>query len=258
MKGASALVLAFVASLATFTACKKDLEQNISDQKQSVNLGIKQSNLNSKDLVLKAFSFGGRTYTIFYGPGGRVDSIRAMSNTLQYSYIVYYKGSRIDSVNLVLNGLIQSTNTNFQYKGNVITSFDYYYRGYSLPYFTTYTYTYDSKKRIQTLQATIMNTIISGPEQLNYDENNNVIEWTNTRSTTQYTYDNKLNPLYLVPNLFAIVVEEHFLWEFSFSQYNSISKSSTGTNVLYQNKYSNSGRLISKTYSGSGFTFTYF
>jgi YD repeat-containing protein len=253
-----------VAALVCFlTACQK---QNLLEDKSSspdLASARTKNGTNGKKFLLKEFVNDDavnapRHYLFFYAQNGRLDSIQ-VTGDIEFTYRVFYKGSRIDSVNLVENGTIVSTNTHFQYKGNRIIKFDYYCRRCGQPeeFPSVRTFEYDTKGHI----------IKAGDEQLNYDGDDNVLEWTKSfaPNSATYTYDSNLNPFYNVKDLFAIVVEEAYLWEYSFSKHNSISKTyAGGENVAYQNQYDDWGRLISKTFydvnqnGNNSFSFTYY
>jgi hypothetical protein len=248
------------------TACQKERLQGEPMAAQKAALQVSGNKNTARNLQLKEMTFGDRHYLFVYNRRGDVDSV-IVSGDIEYVYKVYYKGSHIDSVNLLTNGQITSTNTNFQYQGNLITSFDYFYRAGYYPFPHSFYFTYDNQKRIQT----ISDNSPAAPEELTYDSGNNVIGWSRPAGsyTATYTYSDKLNPLYYVDNLFAIFVEEHFIYEYAFSQHVSITKtysdiSQTNVLVSYNNQYNSLGQLISKTFfenNGTGknvYTFTYY
>jgi len=176
-----------------------------------------------------------------------------------YIYRVFYKGSHLDSVILVQDNRIVSTVRDFQYKGNLITGFYYFDRINNYPFPWMYSFGYDNQKRITTIKRSFRNTLEYSREYT-YDSNDNII----SGNGAGYTYDDELNPLHLVPDLFAIMFEEQWVWEFVLSLHNSVSKTySAGPVVLYQNLYNGSGQLIGKRFYDNGqsgnnaFSFTY-
>jgi hypothetical protein len=198
-----------------------------------------------KKSVLKEFVFASRHYNLYYNLSGEIDSIRATEGTsLSYIYKVTYKGNEIDSVSLIDNGELVSTNKDFKYdsKGR-ITGYTYFMRdissgGYSIPY----SITYDNKGRITSInEATYV-----------YDNKNNVIKSSAGGTTTEYTYDNYINPFYKTENLFALLVEETGYWEYLFSEHNSLTKITPASQVVYVNHYDPKKRLIDKTGTSNG------
>lgn len=61
-----------------------------------------------------------------------------------------------------------------------------------------------------------------------------------------YTYDNRLNPLYLIDDLLPVFSEDYVLWEFFVSEHNSLTKYYGLYNVTinYENSYDNRERLV--------------
>jgi hypothetical protein len=243
-----------------FIACQKEPNHSLAlDQNRTSSSARPQAIARSNDLVVKTFTTADRTYSFFYSPNGTVDSV-LVTGSRSYAYRVTYKGSHLDSVYLVDNGRIVSTNSNFEYKGNLITSFDYFDRIDNLLYPWTYSLTYDSQRRIQSIERSYQNKVLN-QVQISYDNNGNITTWNDfTSNSATYTYDIGLNPLHLIPDLFVIMVEEHWIWEYSLSQHNSISKTYfAGQSLTYQNQYNGSGQLVAKSFSNNSnnFSFTY-
>ena len=227
------------------TGCQKQNVQQQVPEKQAEPFNAK----TSKKSRLKEFVHGlgynsPRHYLFFYNQRGEVDSV-SVTGSFDYSYKVYYKGSRIDSVILLQNGRINSVNTHFQYKGNRIVQFDYYCRicGQPEEFPTVRTFEYDK-------EGHILNGALN--ETLTYDDQDNVTTWIypgNPEYAAAYTYDTGTNALHEIENLFAVLVEDFNLWEFSFSRHNSLSKTyADGEAVTYQNRYNSNGQLVFKTF----------
>jgi hypothetical protein len=269
MRQTTIYVIAGLFSL-LLTACKKEIQPQINStpDMESIAAGQKNIKAESKNLVLESFthtigSFD-RKYQFVYAPNGRVDSIIVSDNSLQrYVYVVFYKGYHIDSVNLVQNNAIVSTFVNFQYKGNLIIGFDYFFRIFGFPLPNSFTVTYDKQKRIQSIKAIFLNTINSNQE-FTFDEQDDVIFWKETAffTSANYTYDDKLNPLHFVPDLFAFMLEERWMWQYIFSLHNITTITySSGQTVTYQNQYNSSGQLIKTSFTDNNqvnnFIYTY-
>lgn len=263
-------VLALVTTI-LFTACKKEIQPQNNSVREQKNIAAGQRSVKaeSKNLVLETFTHTvnnfSRQYHFMYTPNGRLDSIVVSQTSMHYTYNVFYKGSRIDSVHLEQNGIIVSTVTNFQYKGNLITGFDYFDRLRNQPYPTHYAITYDQQKRISSIDR-MSSTIVEDHKEFTYDVNDNLIVWNETGflKYATFTYDEKLNPLHFIPELFAIMFEEQWIWEYSFSLHNSITETYlNGPTVTYQNQYNNSGQIVSKVFTDinsnevNTFSFTY-
>jgi len=256
-----------------FTACQKETTQQSNSDQQLIggNAVQKKAVASAKDLVLQTFTHDDaanapRQYQFVYSSNGNVDSI-VVTGDQAYVYRVFYKGARLDSVNLVQNGAIVSTIRDFQYHGNLITGFNNFDRTRNAPIPTAYAITYDHQKRIRTIERAFQNTVDSHQE-FTYDASDNVIEWSETGAlfskSATYSYDVGFNPLHFVPDLFAIVVEEQWIWNYAFSLHNSVSKAySDGVQVTYQNRYNPSGQLVTKTFTDANsngsntFSFTY-
>ena len=263
----------FIAGLFSllFTACKKEIQSTINSNPDLADIAAAQKSITSqsKKLVLETFTHTignfSRQYQFAYAPNGNVDSIVVSDNSLHYSYNVFYKGSRIDSVHLVQSGKIVSSITNFQYKGNLITGFDYFDRLISFPISTHYAITYDQQKRISTIDQLFGNTI-TDHKIFTYNASGDLIAWNETGFSkhTTYTNDEKLNPLHFIPDLFAIMFEEPWTWEYILSMHNITSTTYlNGPTVTYQNQYNNADQLVSKVFTDinsnqvNTFTFTY-
>jgi hypothetical protein len=189
-----------------------------------------------KELKLKELIHNSRHYQFYYNKRGDVDSISVHEGTIHYVYSVVYDGWRIDSVSTLDLGELVSIHNDFEYdKKKRITAFKYRYRTEGVPadYFEPRIVTYDNKGRI----ASLNNSTFT------YDANNNIA----TGFGASFTYDNYPNPLYFIDNLFAMVVEEYFLWEFILSPHNMTSRISGGSEITYDNEYDSHHRLIRKT-----------
>jgi hypothetical protein len=232
-----------------FTGCQKEQLQALDSQPNgTVSSNRPKAIARSNDLVVQTFTRDmtgnpPRQYRFVYAANGNLDSIVAAGG-VNYVYRVYYKGSHLDSVILVQDNRIVSTVRDFQYKGNLITSYNYYNRIGNQPFPTVYSVEYDKQKRIITIQTHFLNTW-QEPKRFTYDANDNVVSMNNAT----YVYDDQLNPLHLVPDLFAIMFEEQWIWEFALSLHNSVSKTySNGQLVQYQNQYNDSGQLVGKKF----------
>lgn len=243
----------FLFSIVMISCKKQDIISR--DQSATIANGIpaaeKQSIAGKKDFRIMGFLRNGRTYDFYYNQNGDIDSVQAREGMLRYTYKVYYKGSHIDSVNLVMNGVIQSTNTNFSYKGKWITSYDYYQRVLNFsPIPVTHTFNYDNKNRITSICYGQFSPC-EYSEQYVYNENNDVSDFTSSIGSLSatFTYDTKLNPVQFIPGAFAIFVEEGFLLLPGLSEHNSLTKTySSGLVVNYNNQYDSMGRLVSRSF----------
>jgi hypothetical protein len=247
-----------------FTACRKEKLQPFDSQPNgTVNSNRPKAIARSNNLVLQTFTRYqqgniSRQYSFFYAPNGKLDSIAAVGG-ISYVYRVVYKGSHMDSISLIENNRLVSTVRDFDYKGNLITSFNYFARINNQPFPFVYSVTYDNQKRITSIERTYQN-VFQGSSEFIYDGNNDV----ERMNGATYMHDDELNPLYTVPDLFAIMFEEHWIWEFAFSLHNSVSKTpSTGQVVYYQNQYNMSNQLVLKNFydvnqnGNNSFSFTY-
>jgi hypothetical protein len=213
----------------------------------------------SNNLVPQTFTRNGRTYHFYCQPNGRVDSIVATGDH-PYVYRVVYKGSHLDSVILVDRGRIVSTHRNFQYKGELITGYDYFDRIDKVPYPWSLSVSYDAQKRIVAIDRKFQGKVQTHKEWI-YNVNDDVVNTINSSGGDgSYTYDSGLNPLHMVRDLFALFVEEPFIWEYCFSLHNMVSKAIPGgLTITYINEYNGLGQLIRQSLSDhtTSFAFTY-
>jgi len=245
--GQSSFLLATLFFL--LTACQKEKTQSFDSQPNgTVSSNRPQAIARSNDLVVQTFTRAWpgnspRQYRFVYASNGSLDSI-VVTGTPNYVYRVFYKGSHLDSVILVQNNRTVSTVRDFQYQGNLITGFHYFDRINNFPFPWTYSIGYDNQKRTSVIERSYLNNLQYRKEFL-YNANDNII----SSNGAIYTYDDELNPLHLVPDLFAIMFEETWVWEFVLSLHNSVSKTnSVGPAVQYQNQYNNSGQLVGKSF----------
>ena len=238
------IVLAF-----SLTGCNEDFWNELRGKK-----GV------SEKILIQEMVHNGRHYEFAYDKKGYVDYINVPDPA--YRYEVTYKGKKISSAQLIENGQVVSENHDYEFdkRGNIIA---YTYSWYSedIPggYHNVHTLTYDEQNRIASI------TSDNGTQTFSYNHQGDVIMISTSGSETTYTYDNKINPLNLIPDLFFIVVEEPFLWEFILSTHNSVTRMETptvnhpqGLHTAYTNEYDSFLRLIRKTDGKEqGFTFLY-
>ena len=242
-------------------ACQKEKVQPVTvEPGATVTSQRPQVIAKTNDLVLKSFTRNGRTYHFYYAPNGKVDSI-VVTGDEQCAYRAFYKGNHLDSVILIHDGLIESVHRNFQYKGDLIASYDYFLRKDNNPYPWYYSFAYDAQNRIVSVKA-MWQSILALQVLCSYDNNGDMIHSNDgIDKDVSYTYDSHLNPLHLVPNLFALFVEEPYIWEYCFSLHNSISKAIPACpTIMYTNQYNEAGQLTRKTWVDhwtTTFSFTY-
>ena len=218
----------------------------------------------AKKTRLKEMTRDGRQYLFTYDNKGFVDYITAVEGgQAMYTYDVTYKKKKLFSAQLVERGEVVSENSNFEFDGagNIIKyTYTQYLEDVPEGVSTVHDLDYDNQNRLISLTT---DGSATGLEWI-YDNRDNVTSSTTPSSETTYTYDNRLNPLNRVPDLFFLVVEEHVFWEFILSEHNSVTRSHLTTwnnrtvNTSYTNEYDEYFRLVRKTdEEGSGFTFTY-
>jgi hypothetical protein len=239
--------------VAVFTGCNEELLDELLDRK-----GV------AKKTRLKEMTRDGRRYQFAYDNKGHVDYITAVEGGQTiYTYDVTYKRKKLFLVQLVEQGNVVSENSNFEFdeSGNIIEyTYTQYIEGVPEGVSTVNNLQYDDQNRLIFLTS---DGSPSGREWI-YDNEDNVTRSTTSGSETTYTYDNKRNPLNMVPDLFFLVVEETGYWEFIVSKHNSVTRShftswnNQTVNTTYTNEYDQYSRLVRKTEdSGNEFTFTY-
>ena len=255
MKRPSCKIVAITfALLAVLTGCNEELLNELLDRK-----GV------AKKTRLKEMTRDGRQYQFAYDNKGQVDYIKAIEGGQTiYTYEVTYKKKKLFLVQLVENGNVVSENSNFEFdeSGNII---EYTYTQYveEVPegVSTVHDLEYDDQNRLISLTS----DGASSGREWTYDNMDNVTRSITSGSETTYTYDNKRNPLNMVPDLFFLVVEETGYWEFIVSKHNSVTRSHFTTwnnqtvNTTYINEYDEFSRLVRKTdEEGNEFTFRYY
>jgi hypothetical protein len=201
-----------------------------------------------KHPFLKELKHGTRSYSFYYDHIGFVDSISVIDFHVAYVYRVTHHGKKIDSVSLVQNGSLISTNGNIQYdsKGR-ITQYTYYPRYEPRADPGINTLTYDHNGYIKTIAYS--RSGFTNYDTLTFNQYSNLIRWAQPGVLSTFTYDAGLNPLYYVDDLFVMVTEERILWEFIFSQHNSVTKIRQSVNyevTNFQNQYDTYNRLVKK------------
>ena len=249
-----------ILSAGVIIACQKESLQPLSTDAASTLSSVRPEAIaKTNGLALKAFSRNNRTYHLQYSPNGLLDSI-IVTGRHPYVYRVRYKGAHLDSVVLVDGGREVFVHRNFKYKGSLISGYDYYDRLYNVPYPWTYTYTYDRQKRMTGFQRWHYNQLVNRSD-FSYDTADNIVTWNDFSSfSANYTYDSQLNPLHLIPDLFAIMIEDQWIREYSFSAHNSVTQTFfSGGGLSFQNQYNSEGQLVAKLLSdnGPGLSFSY-
>jgi hypothetical protein len=242
-----ALVLFFL------SACNEELLDEIMNRK-----GL------AKKAQLQEMIFEDRHYEFTYDRKGLVDRIDALERgEIIYTYEITYKNKKLFSAALVENGAVVSENHDFSFDENDnIKGFTYSWYTEDVPggVHSVYLLGYDEQNRLVEMSV---DGSISFP-YYSYDNGNNISEWNNVSSKVTYTYDDKINPLNRVPDLFALLVEEHFYWEYILSAHNSVTRTETTDlhpepqTTTFINEYDKYFRLVRKTdQGGNGFTFLY-
>lgn len=229
MKKNTSLAIVLIALAALLSSCTK-VDQLVKD-------AISKKKIEKKYRV-KQMIAGARTYSFHYNKNGRLDSLSAEEG-FRYVYRVNYnRNGRIDSVGTYMNGNHESSNINFTYNSaGKITGYTYWYPQSSSQ--NTFTYEYDAKGRIAAYEVGSL-----GYSAVSYNNQDDAVQI----GAYSYQYDQHINPLHLIPDLFAVMVEEFWILEQWISLHNSISKAPApyGT-ATYTNRYDSEGRLIQKT-----------
>lgn len=188
----------------------------------------------------------------------RTDQTPNGESSYGYYFQYYYKGSKLDSINLVLtsyNEITSMVKKDIVYRGNKIISYNMYlwpYTPENHPDILPWKQSFDKKGRLNGY----------GFETFIYDEDDFIISSTNTMGSdlnATYTYERTANPLF-IENVY-LGLDETMIRDQSFCKWNLISKISVGIPpVLYNNQYDNIGRLIERTfiYWGQQYRMTYY
>ncbi len=171
-----------------------------------------------KRFLVKELSYDGRNYAFQYDHAGFVTSIDVTGlHGFSYQYLVARHGKKIDSVSLIRNGAVESTNADIRYdhKGRII-GYSYYLYAIFQPYPTVVTLTYSPAGNIATLTRTF-GTIVD-PDTLTFDHHNDLQRWTQDRQNSRrgwtFAADEYKNPLHYIDDLFVMFVEETFFLGF--------------------------------------------
>ncbi|WP_143097827.1 hypothetical protein [Chitinophaga sp. CF118] len=209
-----------------------------------------QKEKNKQKPFLKEIIHATRNYSFHYDHMGYIDSISVIDLHLTYVYRVAHHGKRIDSVSLVEDAAIVSTNGNIKYDNmGRITQFTYYPRYDPLVSVNVITLTYDYNGQIKKIAYSSNGS--THYDTLTFDNHSNLIRWAQPQNLSTFTYATGLNPLYYIDDLYVMFTEEKSFWQYLFSQHNSITKYlQDGVNyetTSYQNLYDGHHRLIKKT-----------
>jgi len=246
------LTLRIVLALVFLSGCNEELLDELMNRK-----GL------AKKAQLQEMIFVDRHYEFTYDRKGLVDRIDALERgEIIYAYDITYKDKKLFSAALVENGAVVSENHDFKFdeKEN-ITGFTYSWYTEDVPggVHSVYLFGYDEKNRL--VEVSVDG---SSSYSYSYDNRDNISEWDTFNSKVTYTYDEKFNPLNRVPDLFALLVEEQFFWEYILSEHNSVTRSEITEirpepqTTTFMNEYDKYFRLVRKTDQGeNGFTFLY-
>jgi hypothetical protein len=211
--------------MATLVACQKEIippkDEAIASEEGKILHDDASARKIPSRYQLAEFIYYSVRYRLYYNQKQNVDSIELFYpyRPDPITYRVHFKdrGTRMDTVILIVDGEWISRHTNFHYdKKGRITQYTYYP---NLPweedpnaYAKTYTITYDNKDRVTSINGVLFT----------YDRNDDLVQIQNGPDTYSFTYSNAspVNPLHYVPNLFAIMIEEHGVWEFTISKHN--------------------------------------
>ena len=195
---------------------------------------------------ITSFTISGRTYEVEYNEAGLISLINAYQDgVLLYQYYAYYEGEQLVRADLVENGQVMSSNTNFQYDsdGNVIA---YDYVSYFFPEFP------EGLVEPKTVLLNADGRLASFESMpLTYDKKGNVI----AVGTTSYTYDKNVNPLSVQDDLWLLLVEEPGYALYTLSPNNTTSVTyGNGERGVYINEYDKKKRLLWQSLQVNGAT----
>jgi hypothetical protein len=201
---------------------------------------------------IKEIRTNSRSYIISYNKLGKIDSVNAADNFPEgskYKCIAYYSASRLDSVQLINQGKVESVTTNIKYKGNLVVQTDYWTQRPLQPYPQVRPLYYDNKKRL-------LNSMTQ--DRFTYDELGAITKSVDPdydQFSYSFTVDYKINPLHLIPNFFLVLIEDYNIVEFWYNPYNTTSRINTnGTeSIFYHNDYNEKGQLIRKSWNEYGY-----
>jgi hypothetical protein len=244
-------MLILTISLLSFYSCQKEEDIIFNPESLTADVITKAPKNPYKGTRIKEIRSWYRSYVISYNKHGDIDSINAQDyypGTSMYKYIAYYTKSKLDSIQLINNGRVESVVTNILYKGTLIVQSEYWYQP-TQPYPFVRPLHYDNKKRL-------LNT--TSQDKLIYDETGAIIESNNPNYPVfsyNFTVDYNINPLHLVPNFFLILIEDYNIAEFWYNPFNTTSRIRKDGNysVFYQNEYNNKGQLVKKTWTEYGY-----
>jgi hypothetical protein len=193
--------------------------------------------------LVKRMMLKDRNYLFYYNNENQLDSIVVEGGqNLRYVYSVAYTNGMIDSVSTIDNGELVSTHDDIQFdsEGRIV-AYKYFFKvPGSEGEFVQYHVTYDSDGNIVSINDT--NYV--------YDDNNDLIQGFGAT----FTPDDTPNPLHQIQNLFAIVVEETFMWEYIFSKNNTATKSIGGEIFYYGNVFEHDRLLFTEILNSQGQT----
>lgn len=235
-----------------FYSCSKDETNSLYPDLLTASASSKVPSKPYHGTRIKEIRTQSRSYVISYNKQGQIDSINAEDNYpggAKYKCVAFYTASRLDSVQLINRGKIESVTTNIQYHGNLIVQSDYWTQRPYQPYPFVRPLYYDNKKRL-------LNSMTQN--KFTYNDKGAIIASTNPNYPEfnfTYTVDNNINPLHLVPNFFVVLIEDYNIVEFWYNPYNTTSaiRADGRSSSFYHDEYNEHGQLVKKSWTEYGY-----
>jgi hypothetical protein len=251
MKHLQRMVILAIA-LFSFYSCQKEEHSIFNSESLKADADTRVPKNPYKGTRIKEIRSWYRSYVISYNKHGDIDSINAQDHytgTSRYKCIAYYTKSKLDSIQLINGGRVESATTNIQYKGDLIVQTDYWFQRPGQPYPIVRPLHYDNKKRL-------LNSNLQG--NFTYDDAGAIVELSNPVYPEYgqiYTVDYNINPLHLVPNFFLVLIEDYNIAEFWYNPYNTTSQISKDGKIafFYHNEYNEKGQLVKKSWTEYGY-----
>jgi hypothetical protein len=210
----------------------------------------------SKFLVKELVAANNADYHFYYDRNCFLDSVVETGPDLRVLFRVLHHGGTLDSILSIYNGAPDERITDIRYDDSGrITQYDVYHGTNALRPPDLYTYTYQDNN---TLVINFFPVVQNGyrGDVIGFDAAHNATFWQLTvrggssEDFRSFTYDNGLNPLFLIKDVQLILGASNY--EYIFSRNNSVTKTYSLYNnyeVNYQNFYDQHQRLIKKVFT---------
>ena len=198
-------------------------------------------------------------YFFYYNKKNAVDSIRlSLGSNFTFTYHVSRKDNgEIDTVTAIENSIAISNYVyiianNYKYdKNGLITHYDYHaYDHFGNHFLQLVDIAYKGDQMKIKYNTIVHEFTFNKREDVVYMKNNTDRPFNGT-----FNYDNGINPLFYVRDLYAIVLDlSPYYYEYMLPKHNAVNRTNVdGYSVDFTNTYDNRGRIVNKDFTDTRF-----